>query len=322
MVERLEERANEAALGKGVELDIAPWLNFTAFDIFGDLGFGESFNCLEHSQYHPWIALLFNSVKAASFVAAARFYPLVEWVLMRCIPPSLSKMQQDHYQQIVDKVDRRLNWEVERPDIMSYVIQQCFDGKGLSTGEINATFMVLTTAGSETTATTLCGAVNYLAAHPDKRFRLATEIRATFQNREEISLDVLKDLPYLNAVLQETLRLCPAIPWLLPRRVPAGGDTVCGTWLPGGVSWILYFPVWRVTNHGLSRHRYPSKHGPSIETRTIFTMPPHSNRSDGSLILLLTPPLLTTTIGDRLFSHSASAHATAWANIWHGLKCA
>lgn len=240
LVEKFGEKANEVAPGKGVELDITPWMNFTAFDIFGDLAFGEPFNCLEHSRYHPWIALLFNSVKAASFVVAARFYPWVEWMLMKCIPPSLQKVQLDHYQQIVDKVDRRLNWEMERPDIMSHVIQQCHDGKGMSNGEVNSTFMVLTTAGSETTATTLCGALNYLAAHPDKRSSLAREIRETFQAREEMTLDALRDLPYLNAVLQETLRLCPAIPWVLPRRVPVGGDTVCGLWLPGDVSRIYH----------------------------------------------------------------------------------
>jgi hypothetical protein len=46
-------------------------------------------------------------------------------------------MQNDHFNQIRDKVDRRLNWEVERPDLMSYVIQHNNDGKmGMSLDEI------------------------------------------------------------------------------------------------------------------------------------------------------------------------------------------
>ncbi|KAF2682315.1 isotrichodermin C-15 hydroxylase [Lentithecium fluviatile CBS 122367] len=233
LVERIAERT-EAAPGKGVELDICPWMNFAAFDIFGDLGFGESFTCLESSEYHPWIALLFNSVKAASFVAAARFYPLVEFILMKCIPPSLKKMQADHYQHIADRVDRRLNLEMSRPDLMSHVNQQRSGEKGLSADEISATFMVLTTAGSETTATTLCGAFNELIAHPEKLSRLTKEVRSAFQTREQITLEAVKNLPYLNAVIHESLRLCPAIPWVLSRLVPPGGDTVCGTWLPGG----------------------------------------------------------------------------------------
>jgi cytochrome P450 len=224
-----------------MELDIAPWFHYTTFDIFGDLGFGESFDCLQHSRYHPWIALLFNSVKAASFVVATRFYPLVEFILLKCIPPSLKKMQKDHYQQIVDKVQRRLHWELERPDLMSYVIKET-NGKQMSMGEINATFMVLTTAGSETTATVLGGIVNYLVNSPDKLNCVKAEVRRNFATLEQLTLDALQDLPYLNAVINEGLRLCPPIPWVLPRLVPTGGDTVCGVWLPGGVG-VTHFYV-------------------------------------------------------------------------------
>ncbi|KAL7793172.1 cytochrome P450 [Trichoderma ceciliae] len=232
LVERIRERVNEEP-ESGAVIDVVPWFNFIAFDIFGDLGFGESFNCLQDSMYHPWIALLFNSVKAASFVAAARFYPIVERMLLRCIPPSLRKMQMDHYQQIVDKVDRRLNLELERPDIMSHVLRGT-ERHELPPGTVYTTFMVLTTAGSETTATALSGTLNYLVNNPDKLENLTREIREAFAEENEINLKALRKLPYLGAVLNEGLRLCPPIPWVLPRRVPEGGDTVCGTWLPGG----------------------------------------------------------------------------------------
>jgi cytochrome P450 len=238
----LIERLNEMAIPGGTEgavLNIVPWFNFTTFDIFGDLGFAESFDCLQHARYHPWIALLFNSVKAASFVIAARFYPLIEFLLMSCIPKSLKKTQSDHYQQIVDKVQRRMNWEVDRPDLMSYVIKHNDGKEGMSLGEIQATFMVLTTAGSETTATVLSGTLNNLIAKPDKLLRLTQEVRGRFSQETGITLDTLGELPYLNAAIQEGLRLCPPIPVMLPRVVPQGGDTVCGTWMPSGVSVFL-----------------------------------------------------------------------------------
>ncbi|KAI9164046.1 Cytochrome P450 monooxygenase lcsI [Paramyrothecium foliicola] len=233
LVERLSEITDSSA-NHEAEVDILPWLNFTTFDVFGDLGFGESFDCLEQSKYHPWIALLFNSVKAASFISAARYYPVIEKLLFKMIPASLRKMADDHYRQIVDKVDRRLNWEVQRSDIMSPVIDGMHKSGGLSKDEINATFSPLTTAGSETTATALAGTLNYLVQNPDKLGKLAEEVRQKFQNRSGITLDAVQDLPYLNAVLNEGLRLCPPVPWMLPRIVPQDGDTVCGIWLPGG----------------------------------------------------------------------------------------
>jgi hypothetical protein len=120
LVERLHEKTSFA---RAVELDISPWFNYTTFDIFGDLGFGESFECLEHSRYHPWIRLPFNSVKAAGFIVSARFHTWIQFLLMKCIPPSLKQAQKGHYQQIVEEVNRRCNWELDRPDLMSHVIQ-------------------------------------------------------------------------------------------------------------------------------------------------------------------------------------------------------
>lgn len=161
LVQRLRERVVDNGSTNVLEIDIAPWFHYITFDIFGELGFGESFDCLQHSHYYPWIALLFNSVKAVLFVAATRFYPWLESLLMKCIPLSLQKMQKDHYNQIVDKVQRRLSWELQQPDIMSYLIND--NGKTvLPLDELNATFMILIIAGSETIATILTGTLNYL----------------------------------------------------------------------------------------------------------------------------------------------------------------
>ncbi|KAI1292701.1 cytochrome P450 [Xylaria venustula] len=233
LVDRIAQKAGDKLPTEKAGFDITPWFNYVTFDIFGDLGIGESFDCLQHSRYHPWILLLFNSVKAASFVAAARFYPLVEFLLLKVIPPSLKKMQRDHYQQIVDKIERRLNLELERPDIMSHVMAEGNEN-ALSRDEIDATFMLLTTAGSETTATILRGTLNYPISHPDKLEVLSKVIRDQFRGFEDITLERLSSLTYLNAVINEGLRLCPPIPWILPRKVPAKGANVCGLWLPGG----------------------------------------------------------------------------------------
>ncbi|KAI2893052.1 hypothetical protein CBS76997_1771 [Aspergillus niger] len=234
LVDRIKDQVSVAGTD-GAVIDMGPWFNFTTFDIFGDLGFGESFNCLQHSQYHPWIALLFGSVKAASFIAAARYYPPLEALLMKCIPRSLHEKSQRHYRQIIDKIDRRLSWELQRPDIMSHLIDE--NGQvALPRGELNSTFMILTTTGSETTATVLTGILTYLVNQPEVLGRLIGEIRGRFESSQDISLSVSADLPYLTAVIQEGLRLCPPVPWMLPRQVPPGGSTVCGTWLPGGTA--------------------------------------------------------------------------------------
>ena len=158
--------------------------------------------------------MLFNSVKAASFVSTTKFYPLINWLLMKCIPPSLKKMQDNHFKFIADKVERRMNWEMERPDLISHTLKEAKEGKGMSRGEIDSTFAILATAGSETTATVLGGIMNYLTINPDKCDILVNKIRSRFQSESEINMAAVKDLPYLNAVIHEGLRLCPPVPWV------------------------------------------------------------------------------------------------------------
>ena len=245
LISRLREKAiiaKEIGDEAAATVDICQWYNFTTFDIIGDLGFGEPFDCLREGTYHPWVATIFNNFKASAFVAAVRFYPLLDSLLMKCLPESVMKIQRDHYQLAVDKVHRRLNLETTRKDFMTEVIAHN-DEKGMGISEIEATFNVLIFAGSETTATTLTGTTNYLLQNPDVLALLVTEVRGAFKDEKQMTFTALKQLPYLNAVIEEGLRLCPPIPAGLPRMVPKGGDTVCGHFLPEYVSSPFLFRI-------------------------------------------------------------------------------
>ncbi|KAK4445893.1 cytochrome P450 [Podospora aff. communis PSN243] len=252
LVERLRDIAAPSAANKGgAEVDMVSWLNWTVFDIFGDLGFGESFGSLEHSRYHPWVSIIFSNIKGIALMRAVSYFPTLESLLQMCIPPSFHKMQRDHIALIEKKIQRRLNYEFERPDIMSHVYG---DVKGpgkadrLPDESITSLFWELVLAGSETTATTLAGTVNYLTSYPSAQKKLAAEVRAKFKTSESISLDGLQDLPYLNAVIKEGLRLCPPFPWIIPRTIPEGGRTICGAWMPAGT---------KVSIHTNAIHRNP-----------------------------------------------------------------
>ncbi|KAK5987009.1 Cytochrome P450 monooxygenase lcsI [Cladobotryum mycophilum] len=57
LIERLLEIVDKAAQDVGnaaAKVGILSWTNFICFDIFGDLGFGESFDCLQCSQSSPF----------------------------------------------------------------------------------------------------------------------------------------------------------------------------------------------------------------------------------------------------------------------------
>lgn len=90
-------------------------------------------------------------------------------------------------------------------------------------------------AGSETTATALSCITYYLLRHSDVLAELQKEVRTSFKTYGEINATSSAPLKYLHAVVLEGLRVYPPLPLGLPRVVPAGGDTVEGHFLPGGV---------------------------------------------------------------------------------------
>ncbi|KAJ4392470.1 hypothetical protein N0V85_007030, partial [Neurospora sp. IMI 360204] len=89
-------------------------------------------------------------------------------------------------------------------------------------------------AGSETTATTLSGVTYLLTQNPEVLKRVTQEVRTAFKSVEEIDINSVNKLTYMLAVLNETLRLYPAVTSNLPRIVPRGGAKVLGEYIPEG----------------------------------------------------------------------------------------
>ena len=109
--------------------------------------------------------------------------------------------------------------------------------------EIFGNARVLLTAGSETTATLLSGTTYCLLQNPAILHRLQSEIRSVFRKEEDISLRSVSTpslLPYMEAVLQESLRCYPPVPAILPRITGPEGAIIDGIFVPGNVRGDLF----------------------------------------------------------------------------------
>jgi cytochrome P450 len=102
--------------------------------------------------------------------------------------------------------------------------------------EIVDTASILIVGGSETTATLLCGLTYWLLATPRVMAKLQKEIRDTYTTEEDIHLRTLTKLSYLDAVVEEALRMYPPASSIFPRRTPLEGDVIDGHYVPGDVS--------------------------------------------------------------------------------------
>lgn len=99
---------------------------------------------------------------------------------------------------------------------------------------------VLVVAGAETTATTLSAAMYLLLSNPNKMSKLLAEVRGTFKNDNEITVETVNQLEFMLACLDEAMRLFPPVPIGLPRIVPSQGRSISGNFIPGNVGKVSY----------------------------------------------------------------------------------
>ncbi|GME59326.1 Cytochrome P450 [Neofusicoccum parvum] len=221
---------HEVSAQPDTELGMVTMYNCTTFDVMGELAFGESLGLLEQSALTPWVKAIFGGIKAAQFLHIKLEYPWLGKVIDALMPASLKRQRKEHFDYSVDRVNRRLEKETEKPDIWNLVLAN--EHGHLNTPQMHSNATIFMIAGTETTATLLSGVTYYLLQNPDKMERLLKEIRALSES--ELSLDTLPRLPYLTACFEEGLRMYPPIPSTLFREVPEGGNIICGQWVPAG----------------------------------------------------------------------------------------
>jgi len=237
LIAGLQKQIDGPAKGR---IDFADWFNWTTFDTIGDLSFGESFNCLKDTRYHPWVANMLDSIKEVVFDSVTLRFPPLQRLLSLYVPKSAVQARENVESLAREKVDRRIKTQTTRPDFLSYILKHN-EGKehgGMTREEIYKNAATLITAGSETTATHLTGAIWFLLKNPHCMENTLEEVRA-FKKPTDINLQSVASLPYYQAVIDETFRMYPPGVAGQPRIVPKGGDTVSGHFVPGGVSLVL-----------------------------------------------------------------------------------
>jgi hypothetical protein len=245
--------------------------NFTTFDIMADLTFGESLNQLSDASYHPWVWAIFSHIKMIALSRVSREWPGLSHLFRAILPKDAKEKQKQHLRFSSDLLDKRMARKPEQPDIWSFVTRNAGQEEALHPTElysngmqysicnriiqaditIGALFML---AGTETTATLLSGLTYMLLKDPDRMKRLSDEVRSSFPSDGNMGMFGLSRLEYLGACIEEGLRLYPPVAVGPPRTVPQGGATVCGRWIPGGVS--LASPVHE--DHDRANFRRPS----------------------------------------------------------------
>lgn len=195
-------------------VDFTDWTDFIITDIIGAVSFGQSFGYIEQKENHPGLHLIQNIARVMTMISCM---PKLKWAL----PFMISWKTLYRAMRYMRSIETYVRTCVERQDegdpaasgSICAMLRNTKDesGDSLSVPELVDECTVFVIAGADTTSTAITNCLFYLAKHPEKQERLAREIRDAFETPEDIRARDLAKLPYLQAVLQEGMRMWPSV---------------------------------------------------------------------------------------------------------------
>ncbi|TFK32337.1 cytochrome P450 monooxygenase [Crucibulum laeve] len=240
-------------------LDCLPWANYLSFDIVGDLAFGAPFGMIEAAKdsalvpRNPKAVMESYGSDAASEVVeipAVRIlngrgeYSMSMGVLPSWWRPIVRQLPwykrgQKDVQTLagiaIMAVARRLATPTDRVDLLSKLKEgRDNDGNPMGREELTAEALTLLIAGSDTTSNSTCAILYHLARNRHVQEKLHQELDEQLGTEDETVANgqQVKRLPYLDACINEALRIHSTSALGLPRVVPEGGLTVLGQFFP------------------------------------------------------------------------------------------
>ncbi|KAK1753166.1 pisatin demethylase [Echria macrotheca] len=229
-----------------IPVDLSKKIQYLTLDIISTIGFGRSFGMLEADSDVDGIlaasesGLLLGNTFMAIGLAWLRQAPIIGPVLTAKPEDAsgIGRMVGLCYRW----ADER--WAVRATDKRLDMLGS-FIKHGLSREDLRSELIEQIIAGSDTTASALRGILLYLMTNPRVYLKLRAEIdaavadgRAPVSTQGVVSSAAVKQLPYMQVVIREAMRVWPPVVNLFPHDVPPGGDriTVDGTtyFVPGG----------------------------------------------------------------------------------------
>ncbi|OJD30513.1 cytochrome p450 [Diplodia corticola] len=250
VVDAVGRMEGDAASGVGGEVDVMKWWVLMASDIASLIVFGESFDNLHTGEKNTYIKALEASGRASGINAEL---PLLKYLPLPSVR-RLFAMPQTTLDWAAKTVDNsRKSGSAGVGNIFTSILAEAeADRASIPDIVLTREARSFILAGSDTTAVTLTFLVWCVLARPRLHGELVEELARAKEEAAALDDDVvafsderLEQLPLLNAVIRETLRLYGAAPGSLPRNPPPGGATVGGVFMPDWVvlstqSWSLH----------------------------------------------------------------------------------
>jgi len=222
----------------GKPMNVTDWFNFYSFDVMGDLAFGKSFGMLEGGVKHYFMSSLHaDMTNIGLFSHMLWLFPLFK------ATPVLNYEHKRFWKFVNAQVEERRKMKPNRPDVFYWLLEEHESKRRTRQEELDliGDAYLIVVAGSDTTAASLTCLFFELTLNKRCQRELQKEVDEYFTTTDVPDPSSLSKLKYLDAVINESLRLHPPVPSGVQRMTPPEGIRIDDTFIPGES--IVQIPV-------------------------------------------------------------------------------
>ncbi|KAM3393585.1 hypothetical protein ACQJBY_014358 [Aegilops geniculata] len=234
-----------ACSGTGMPVIIREAVNRTVLNVISNILFSEDVADLSAPGVQPFRGLIVPVLEEWSKSNVSDAFPFlapIDHILgsRRRISIHLAKLFNFFDQEILQRrLVRTGTGSEKKNDVLDVLLERHAMSK-LTRQEITTFLTDMFIAASDTSTVTVQWAMAQLLRHPEKMKKVRNELAACLGvgSSDFVKESDLDNLPYLHAVVKETLRLHPAVP-LIPREVAADGVSLGGFPIPIGTGVVV-----------------------------------------------------------------------------------
>ncbi|TID07058.1 Isotrichodermin C-15 hydroxylase [Colletotrichum higginsianum] len=236
----VQHHVNRAVESLGAELtdktavSISDHVGKMIWSIVGDLSFGEP---LLHDQMSTYEKMKYTYGKGAPLLELFQFLTEIPiFGRLAKLPvmtvPHVFRVPKNFL--LMNQLRGCIERQGGRKDFLTAILS-AKESAGLTQAEILSNSALFAMVGYDTSATTLSAVFYHVLRGPDHYRRIQKEVRGAYSSVSDITAQSVLRLSYLNACVQETLRLTPPINGRGSHRISPGA-TIDGLYVPKGVN--------------------------------------------------------------------------------------
>ncbi|KAE8690056.1 Cytochrome P450 76A1 [Hibiscus syriacus] len=255
MVRYIQEDAAAAARERGEEgkVNLAHFLFLMSFNLVGNLVLSRDLLSSRSEEGKQFFDAMNEVMVWAGKPNLADFLPVLKWLDPQGIKRNMvrymgraMKIVSSFVNERID--DLKLAKEKTTKDFLDTLLEHTGEGKQgpatISNHNVIIIILEMFFAGSETTSSTIEWAMAELLRNPESMAKAKQELNRVIGAERKVDESDTDNLPYLQAVIKETLRLHSALPLLLPRNamqetkymgyfIPKGTQIFVNAWAIG-----------------------------------------------------------------------------------------